>query len=100
MNRSHTSKVYRKRLKSEHGWPLWEPVSIDHVSLGDIGYLRDGKFYRMFNIDKEQSAKKNDQVPGNFQLLDTSKFKVDDKKVLERGDHRSSSVTVDESLRE
>ena len=49
--------VYRERLTSQfHGIALWSPNPVQslydygRVSIGDVGYLRDGKFTRMFNV--------------------------------------------------
>jgi hypothetical protein len=47
--------VYREQLSSlYHGHALWEPdpvdVLYDKVSIGDVGYMKNGFFYRMFNV--------------------------------------------------
>lgn len=45
--------VYSQHLALCHGYALWEPDPsqlYDHVSIGDVGYVRDGLgyFIRMF----------------------------------------------------
>jgi|HubBroStandDraft_3_1064219.scaffolds.fasta_scaffold154725_1 hypothetical protein len=47
--------VYREQLSSLfHGYALWEPDPVralyDEVSIGDVGYMKNGFFYRMFNV--------------------------------------------------
>ena len=50
-------EVYQEHLSSiYHGFALWNPNPVQelydngHVSIGDVGYLRDGGFIRMFNV--------------------------------------------------
>jgi hypothetical protein len=41
--------VYRDQLSTpSHGLALWNPSP--NVSIGDVGYLREGTFIRMFNV--------------------------------------------------
>ena len=50
--------IYREQLSSQyHGVPLWDPKPVEnlheqppHVSIGDVGYLYNGSFMRMFNV--------------------------------------------------
>ena len=47
--------IYREQLSSlHHGLALWDPKPVDtqpgHVSIGDVGYLDNGAFMRMFNV--------------------------------------------------
>jgi hypothetical protein len=46
--------VYNQQLSSLcHGHALWEPdpgLLYDHVSIGDVGYIRNGCFVRMLNV--------------------------------------------------
>ena len=50
--------IYREQLSSQyHGLALWDPKPVEslykqpnHVSIGDVGYLDDGAFIRMFNV--------------------------------------------------
>jgi hypothetical protein len=47
--------VYREQLSAlYHGYALWEPSPMgglyDMVSIGDVGYVYNGSFYRMFNV--------------------------------------------------
>ena len=50
--------IYREQLSSKyHGLALWDPKPVEnlhkqpgHVSIGDVGYLDNGAFMRMFNV--------------------------------------------------
>ncbi|KAI0270907.1 hypothetical protein BGY98DRAFT_231174 [Russula aff. rugulosa BPL654] len=46
--------VYRDELSLSHGLALWNPSHrkriYDGVSIGDVGYLYEGTFIRMFNV--------------------------------------------------
>ena len=50
--------IYREELSSHyHGLALWDPKPVKHlhkqpghVSIGDVGYLDNGTFMRMFNV--------------------------------------------------
>jgi hypothetical protein len=50
--------IYREQLSSQYqGLALWDPKPVEnlhkqpgHVSIGDVGYLDNGAFMRMFNV--------------------------------------------------
>lgn len=47
--------IYREQLSSiNHGLALWRPNPVEdiynQVSIGDVGYISDGVFIRMFNV--------------------------------------------------
>ena len=46
--------VYREQLSSlYHGLALWKPCPeglYDQVAIGDVGYISEGAFIRMFNV--------------------------------------------------
>ena len=50
--------IYREQLSSlYHGLALWDPNPVKnlhkkpgHISIGDVGYLDNGAFIRMFNV--------------------------------------------------
>lgn len=46
--------VYQEQLRSlGHGHPIWKPDPADlyqQVSVGDVGYVREGYFVRIFNV--------------------------------------------------
>ncbi len=57
----------RELLPRKHGYALWHPehTKFGEVQIGDVGYLHDGAFYRMFNAT--QSEKQQRRVPDDYQ---------------------------------
>lgn len=42
--------VYARHLLGlQQGYPLWNPEA-GEVEIGDVGFLKDGTFHRMFNV--------------------------------------------------
>ena len=75
------SNVYREQLTSKyHGIALWHPNPVKrlydcgHVSIGDVGYLCDGDFIRMFNVTLPWDDSSNEKLG-----------KLDEYKPLEQG---------------
>ena len=75
--------VYREQLSSQyHGIALWNPNPVDglydcgHVSIGDVGYLCDGDFIRMFNVSLPWNDPSNTKLgtPKEFRSLDQDVF--------------------------
>lgn len=47
--------IYREQFwPPHHGFPLWNPNPVEgvynQVSIGDVGYISEGAFIRMFNV--------------------------------------------------
>ncbi|KAI0685048.1 hypothetical protein BC835DRAFT_1291221 [Cytidiella melzeri] len=67
------AEVYAEQLLSKaHGLPLWipEPSKFGEVLIGDVGYVYDGSFYRLFNVTHPQDHDVNQGgVPDNFDVL-------------------------------
>ena len=71
--------VYREQLTSKyHGLALWNPKPVNglydhcgHVSIGDVGYLDDGDFIRLFNvtIPWDDSSNENFGKPEKYEVL-------------------------------
>ncbi|KAI0000105.1 hypothetical protein BJV74DRAFT_821577 [Russula compacta] len=91
--------VYREQLTSlYHGLPLWESKPIkslyDKVSIGDVGYVLEGFFYRIFNVTlpwDHPSNKKFTLEP--YEPLKSDEFANVRDSTLARGDHTSRSVS-------
>ena len=73
--------VYREQLTSQyHGLALWNPKPVkslyDQVSIGDVGYLCDGNFIRMFNVKLRWDHPSNAKFgpPNEFKSLDRDFF--------------------------
>lgn len=60
---SEPKQVYETLLKTTtYGLPLWKPEpssSANPVMVGDVGYIHNGEFYRLFNIANKNEAFKN-----------------------------------------
>jgi hypothetical protein len=58
--------IYNQQLSSLClGYALWEPDPgklYDQVSVGDVGYIRDGYFIRMFNVLPPRDDHSNTRV--------------------------------------
>lgn len=68
-----------------YGLPLWqpEPTKFGEVQIGDVGYMFEGGFYRLFNalLPKDDPANR-DGVPEGFSALN-----IDRKQLLHTQEH-------------
>lgn len=91
--------VYREQLTSLfQGHALWEPDPNDlykEVSVGDVGYIREGYFFRMFNVLFEWNHPSNYTLcePEPYSRLDLGPFNNICELKFSRGDYRSRFVT-------
>ena len=92
--------VYREQLSSlYHGIALWKPEPVedlyDKVSIGDVGYLQEGFFYRMFNVklpwDDPSNQKFSKDPPENYEPMRPNLFAIH-KTRFEKGDYYSPRV--------
>jgi len=68
--------IFRHHLSIKfpaYGYPLWEPDPgnlYPPVEVGDVGYIHEGRFHRLFNVllPAEHKSHKNFGVPANHQL--------------------------------
>lgn len=52
MSLASACDVYAQQLfRLKHGYPLWDPEPTKHgeVLVGDVGFINEGAFYRLFN---------------------------------------------------
>ena len=65
--------TYARELEHfSHGYPLWdpEPYFAGEVHIGDVGYIEEGQFHRLFNVTVGPDHPYNeDGVPQNFERL-------------------------------
>jgi len=94
--------VYREQLSSlRQGVALWEPNPIegvyDQVSIGDVGYVHEGFFYRMFNVTLPSDDPSNNRLgkPDDYTPLDCGRFVNIRKAILDKGDHYSRFVAIE-----
>jgi hypothetical protein len=90
--------IYREQLTSLfHGHALWQPDGPDPtgVSVGDVGYVREGRFFRMFNVLLEWNDPLNYSLcePEPYTRLDLGPFVNIRELRFSKGDHYSPHVT-------
>ncbi|KAH9003548.1 hypothetical protein EDB86DRAFT_2799022 [Lactarius hatsudake] len=92
--------TYRDQLASlYHGHALWmpDPAGLyDRVQVGDVGYVKQGQFLRMFNalLPADDNAQVYG-VPGGYVPLNMGPFNNIRALNLSHGDYCSNTVTVD-----
>jgi len=84
-------------LPLDHGHALWEPNPIerfyDQVSIGDVGYVMDGFFHRMFNVTLSSDDPSNQRYnvpPPPYKPLDIGPNIR--RSILSEGTYYSNSV--------
>jgi hypothetical protein len=99
---SSVSKVYQDQLTTRsHGLALWYPNPpkeiYDKVAIGDVGYLYDGSFIRMFNVMLPWSHESNRTLgePEPYQSLDCGPFANTIKRQFNRVAHSSCYVSAE-----
>ena len=92
--------VYREQLTSLfHGHALWEPDPTGlyaEVSIGDVGYVKEGCFIRMFNVLLEWNDPLNYSLcePEQYEPLDLGPFSNTCESKFVKGDYYSRYVTL------
>jgi hypothetical protein len=77
-------QIYREQLSSPyHGLALWDPRPVEHlhkqpghVSIGDVGYLDNGAFVRMFNVTLPWDDPSNKLIgkPDKYERIEPTYF--------------------------
>ena len=96
------STVYRDQLTAlSRGLALWNPTPpkeiYEKVSIGDVGYLHEGTFIRMFNVTLPWDHPSNRSLgePEPYDLLDCGPFTNTIEAHFDGVDHYSRFVTVE-----
>jgi hypothetical protein len=96
------SKVYQDRMTTlSHGLALWNPNPpkeiYDNVSIGDVGYLHEGSFIRMFNVMLPWSHESNRKLgePEPYESLDCGPFVNTLKRQFDRVKYCSRYVSTE-----
>lgn len=95
---SSLSDVYATCLSSyAQGYPLWfpEPHDTGTPQIGDVGYVDDGAFRRLFNINTAEDAHKVSLWKPPFVVaepLDTEVFLTEKRNPMLPGPYRSHGV--------
>ena len=98
--------IYREQLSSPyHGQAIWDPKPVEnlhrqpgHVSIGDVGFLHNGAFMRIFNVTLPWNDPSNNLLgePEEYSHIEPSDFGDD---VLESetriGEHYAHVYKVD-----
>ena len=88
-------EIYSQELVSlGKGYALWEPdpSSRPQVELGDVGYIRDGGFHRLFNIHLQPDDPHQPSIlPQGFEVLPSEPSRVYSRP-LRPGAYCSNSV--------
>jgi hypothetical protein len=93
--------VYRDQLTAlSHGLALWNPDPpkniYNNVSIGDVGYLHEGMFIRMFNVTLPWNHPSNGLLgkPEPYYPLDCGPFTNTIEARFDKVDYYSRSVTA------
>ena len=96
------SRVYQDQMTTlSHGLALWNPNPpkelYDKVSIGDVGYLHEGSFIRMFNVILPWSHESNRALgePEPYESLDCGPFANTFKRQFDRVKLCSSYVLAE-----
>ena len=89
--------VYAEQLRYlQWGEPLWQPEPPDdgEVAIGDVGFIDDGRFVRLFNA-VHGSADEPEAVPHGFEKLqyNAKRLELKNDKYMVVEPHHSKSVT-------
>lgn len=97
-------QVYRDQLTSLfHGHAIWDPDPAgvyEGVSVGDVGYMRDGYFFRMFNVLSEWNDPSNCKLfqPESYPRLELGPFLNIKESKFSKGDYHSRFVVAEEGV--
>jgi len=101
--------IYREQLSSAyHGLALWNPKPVKnlykepgHVSIGDVGYLDNGAFMRMFNVTLPWDDPSNKLLvkPDKYECIEPNDFRNVRTNEVREGEYCSPQVSKVENLR-
>lgn len=82
-----------------YGYALWEPSPgelYEPVSIGDVGFIREGKFHRIFNalLPKDHPTHANFRTPDDHEPLQLRMERHIDTGVLSPNDFYSGEVKM------
>lgn len=101
MDATAAYNVYAEQLfPFKHGYPLWHPEPTKHgeVEIGDIGYIREGGFYRLFNATRPREVQQHFGVPDHYTPFVVNQYLLNESKDVIKTQLTSRSVkTVDAS---
>jgi hypothetical protein len=96
--------VYRDQITAlSQGLALWNPNPpkriYNNVSIGDVGYLHEGTFIRMFNVmlPWDDPSNRTLGVPEFYEPLDCGPFTNTLEGAFDKVDHYSRNVTAEQN---
>jgi hypothetical protein len=101
----HPFKIYREQLSTEYqGTALWNPNPVEglfkdpgHVTIGDVGYLENGIFMRIFNVKLPRDDPSNTfiEIPEGYKPLKLEHFENVRRSEEPQEEHHSHVSKVD-----
>lgn len=93
-------EIFRRELAAKYpayGHALWEPSHGDlypPVEIGDVGFIREGKFHRLFNalLPGDHPSHQNFGVPEHYEPLQLNMSRHIDTGTLSPNNFRSKYV--------
>ncbi|KAH9853261.1 WD40 repeat-like protein [Lenzites betulinus] len=88
--------IYAQQLlPRKHGYPLWHPehTKFGEIQIGDVGYLREGAFYRLFNATAPEDEKQKYGVPTAYHPFIIKEYLLNQTQDVIKANLVSSSVT-------
>lgn len=100
-NQKHTEIYASELVRLRYGHPLWypEPTAEDgEIKIGDVGYIQEGAFHRLFNATHGKGDVINkDGVPDGFVPLEMPRVHVQSD-LVRSGDALCSESTAKKSV--
>ena len=97
--------VYQDQISTlSQGLALWNPSPLkeiyDKVSIGDVGYVQEGSFIRMFNVILPWSHQSNRTLgePEPYESLDCGPFANTLKRQFDKVKHCSCHVSAETNV--
>jgi hypothetical protein len=95
--------IFREQLAIRYpasGHALWEPkpgIGYELVRIGDVGFIREGQFHRLFNalLPEDHPSHREFGVPPHHELLVLSVSNHINRSDLSPIHHCSAGVTMD-----
>jgi hypothetical protein len=100
--RSGPFHIYQEQLSSTyHGLALWKPNPeglYDQVTIGDVGYVSEGAFIRLFNVTLpwDDESNKTFGDPPHYDPLSSDSFTIRDEN-FGKTDHYSRGVSREDN---
>ncbi|KAI0820693.1 WD40-repeat-containing domain protein [Trametes gibbosa] len=88
--------IYAQQLlPRKHGYALWHPehTKFGEIHIGDVGYFREGAFYRLFNATSHEDEAQKYGVPQDYHPFFIKEYLLNQTKDVIKANIVSKSVT-------